>query len=168
MASAGTAEIATRSCAKSLDGKLCLQLESNSDCIDVLRSMVTVMTARAAMSDLRSNRVAIAVDELFANIATHAYGGDPGKVEFETAIYSENEDQMLVFDFRDYAPVCWHGDIDKITSQPLDVEHLCPGGLGLRLIHSVADCCEHNVLENGNHWRLIFNIGDGENDECSA
>ena len=168
MATAGLQDISVNACENSLDGKLCLQLESNSDCIDVLRSMVTVMTARAEMSDVRSNRVAIAVDELFANIAAHAYGGDPGKVEFETSICREDEDQMLVFDFRDYAPVCWSGDIDKITSQPLDIEHLCPGGLGLRLIHSVADCCEHNVLENGNHWRLIFNISDGEKDECSA
>lgn len=153
-------------CLGSHEGKLSLQLDSSSDCIHVLRSMVTVMTSRAGMNAMRSNRVAVAVDELFANIAAHAYSGKPGKVEFETAICGSPEDQFLVFDFRDFAEVCWQGDIDEVASLPQDFEQLCPGGLGLRLIHSVTDCCEHNVLDNGNHWRLIFNIDDGENHGC--
>ena len=154
----------TSQCTSSHEGKLCLQLNSNSDCIHVLLSMVAVMTARAAMSELRSNRVAVAVDELFANIAAHAYGGKPGKVEFEAGICAESDHRHLVFDFRDYAPLCWQGDIEEVASEPQDFEHLCPGGLGLRLIHSVSDCCEHTILEDGNHWRLIFNIDDGDKD----
>ena len=160
-----TLDVAFSGHKSSHEGKLCLQLDSNSDCIHVLRSMVAVMTARAGMDELRSNRVAVAVDELFANIAAHAYGGKPGRVEFETAIYSEDDHQALVFDFRDYAPVCWNGNLDEIALLPQDFEQLCPGGLGLRLIHSVTDCCKHNALEDGNHWQLVFNIVDGENNE---
>lgn len=156
-------------CESSHVGKLCLQLNCNSDCIHVLRSMVAVMTARASMSELRSNRVAIAVDELFANIAAHAYSGNPGRVELETSIIALPEHgPSLVFDFRDFASTVWSGDIQELASQPGDPDNICPGGLGLKLIYSVSDCCEHTVLEDGNHWRLIFNITDGENDGCNA
>jgi len=148
-------------------GKRCtlsLHLDSNSDCVEVLRSVVSVMTARAGMDKLHSNRVAVAVDELFANIAAHAYGGKPGRVEFSASIALEEKALLLVFDFRDYAKICWHGDIESIACKPLDVEHICPGGLGLKLIHSVADSCEHHELENGNHWRLLFKICNGDRD----
>jgi len=150
-------DVSFSDCASSHVGKLCLQLNCNSDCIHVLRSMVAVMSARAGMDELQSNRVAIAVDELFANIATHAYNGKPGRIEFVTSIeICEHGDQELVFDFRDYASIGWGGNISEIVSHALDTEQLCPGGLGLRLICSVADRCEHDVLEDGNRWRLIF------------
>jgi len=156
-------------CESSHVGKLSLQLNCNSDCIHVLRSMVAVMTARAGMSELRSNRVAIGVDELFANITTHAYGGNAGRIELETSIIDQpDNNQVLIFDFRDYASRMWSGDIKEVASRPDDHENLCPGGLGLKLICSVSDCCEHTALEDGNHWRLIFNINDGENDGCNA
>jgi len=146
-------------CESSHVGKLCLQMNCNSDCIHVLRSMVAVMTARAGMAELQSNRVAIAVDELFANIAAHAYKGKPGRVEFETCINDSEEGcQELVFHFRDYAATGWSGNIEEAISHTADHELLCPGGLGLRLICSVADRCEHEACVDGNHWRLIFRI----------
>jgi len=152
-------DVSFTDCESSHVGRLCLQLNCNSDCIHVLRSMVAVMSARAGMDELQSNRVAIAVDELFANIAAHAYHGKAGRVEFVTSIEAlEHGARELVFDFRDYASVGWNGNITEIVSHALDTEHLRPGGLGLRLICSVADRCEHEVLEDGNHWRLIFNI----------
>ncbi len=140
-------------------GKLCLQLNCNSDCVHVLRSMVTVMTARAGMDELQSNRVAIAVDEVFANIAAHAYAGNPGRVELETQIIQgDGKHKELVFYFRDYASVCWTGSLEGITAEVPDVETLCPGGLGLKLICSVADYCKHEILDDGNCWQLGFII----------
>jgi len=154
-------DVSFSNCESSHVGKLCLQLNCNSDCIHVLRSMVAVMSARAGMDELQSNRVAIAVDELFANIAAHAYSGKPGRVEFVTTIEDGKQGaRELVFDFRDYASVGWNGNIDEIAQRALDTEHLCPGGLGLRLIRSVADRCEHQGLEDGNQWRLIVDIHD--------
>jgi len=162
-------DVSFTSCESSHVGKLCLQLNCNSDCIHVLRSMVAVMTARAGMDELQSNRVEIAVDELFANIAKHAYQGKPGRIEFVTSIdRRESGDQELIFDFRDYASVGWKGNITEIANRALDIEHLCPGGLGLKLICSVADRCEHDILEDGNQWRLIFNTHDGEQHEYKA
>ncbi|MDQ6993819.1 MAG: ATP-binding protein [Mariprofundus sp.] len=146
-------------------GKLQLQLNCNSDCLHVLRSIVTVMCARAHISKLRSNRVAVAIDELFANIAEHAYGGKPGKVEFESHIDDSGEASQLIFDFRDYAALNWAGCMQEVATQPIDHENLTPGGLGLKLICSVADACEHHILADGNHWRLIFKLSTGDHHE---
>jgi anti-sigma regulatory factor (Ser/Thr protein kinase) len=121
--------------------------------------MVAVMTARAGMDELQSNRVAVAVDEVFANIAAHAYGGSPGRVEFETEIFHrDDKNKELVFYFRDYASVCWTGSLEGITTEVPDAETLCPGGVGLKLICSVADYCEHEILDDGNRWTIGFVI----------
>ena len=154
-------DVSFSECESSHVGKLRLQLNCNSDCIYVLRSMVEVMTARAGMDCRQSNRVSIAVDELFANISTHAYGGKAGRVELETCIeVGEQGEQELVFDFRDYASVGWSGCIEEAAAGMTDIDNLCPGGLGLKLICSVSDRCEHEILSDGNHWRLIFKLNN--------
>ncbi|EAU55437.1 ATP-binding protein [Mariprofundus ferrooxydans] len=153
-------DVAFPECESSHVGRLRLQLNCNSDCVHVLRSIVAVMSARAGMDELRSNRVAIAVDELFANIARHAYGGKPGRVEFESRIVDRSDGSALVFDFRDYASVGWNGCMQEVAERHIDHQDPCPGGLGLQLICSVADHCEHVVLDDGNHWLLIFNLGE--------
>jgi anti-sigma regulatory factor (Ser/Thr protein kinase) len=159
MASPCVQDVTFPECESSHVGKLCLQLNCNSDCVHVLRSMVAVMTVRAGLDELQSNRVAIAVDEVFANIAAHAYEGKPGRVEFETQIlHREDKSRELVFYFRDYASVCWAGSLEGITAEIPDAETLCPGGLGLKLIRAVADNFEHEILDDGNRWQLGFVI----------
>jgi len=154
-------DVSFSECESSHVGKLHLQINCNSDCIYVLRSMVAVMTTRACMEARQSNRVSIAVDELFANISKHAYGGKAGRVELETFLEVDaHGEQELVFDFRDYASVGWQGSMEEAAERSIDVENLCPGGLGLKLICSAADHCEHEVLSDGNHWRLKFCINN--------
>jgi len=154
-------DVSFSECESSDVGKLRLQLNCNSDCIYVLRAMVEVMTTRAGMGRRQNNRVSIAVDELFANISAHAYGGKAGRVELETCIeIGEQGENELVFDFRDYASVGWQGCLEEAAARETDVDNLCPGGLGLKLICSVSDRCEHEVLSDGNHWRLIFNLNN--------
>jgi len=165
-------DVSFSSCESNDVGKICLQWNCNSDCIHVLRSVVEVMTNRAKMDQLQSNRVCVAVGELFANISAHAYGGQAGKVELEVNIVAgSGEWRELVFDFRDYAALGWMGDVQEAAARQVDPEHLCPGGLGLKLIYSVSDRCEHDVLPDGNHWRLIFNIENvenGDDDGCTS
>jgi len=159
-------DVSFSDCVSGHVGKICLQLNCNSDCIHVLRSVVAVMTARAGMGELQSNRVAIAVDELFANISSHAYGGKPGKVEFETSIVNvEQGHRVLVFDVRDYASKGWTGSLDEIAAAEPDHEQLRCGGLGLQLICAVADACEYEILEDGNHWQLVFHTPATNNEE---
>ena len=147
----------------------CLRLQMNcsSDCIHLLRAMVAVMTARAGMDVLQSNRVAVAVDELFSNIAKHAYGGRAGCVEVDARMVERTERAELIFDFRDYAAVHWCGDLPA-GEACAEGAPVLPGGLGLKLICAVASRCEHAALADGNQWRLSFQINSEGKDECNA
>lgn len=139
-------------------GQLHFRLNCRDDCVHVLRSMVEVIAARAGLDDVCANRVALAVDELYANIVRHGYHGAPGPVEFETRIHrADGEEQELLFVFRDFAtPLTDTGW--KEVAHPLhhDAEKIEPGGLGVHLIHSIMDRVEHEALPDGNRWLLIY------------
>lgn len=94
-------------------GKMQCQLNSYYDAEYVLRSMVYVITQRAGMDEKMSNRIALAVDELYANIAKHGYGEKPGRIEFDTRIHCESDGtRSIYFNFRDYAD---HMEAQKLT-----------------------------------------------------
>jgi len=151
-------------------GKLKFELVCQRDCVHVLHSIVEVIALRAGLPDMETNRVALAVDELFANIADHGYGDIPGIVQFESKIHI-NDDGMkeLHFVFRDYAPVVDVNDWDCGNTTPCSVADITPGGLGIRLIHSIMDVVQHVALDDGNQWTLIYVCKQGmkgENDEA--
>jgi anti-sigma regulatory factor (Ser/Thr protein kinase) len=138
-------------------GKLMFQLNTKPDCVHILRSMVEVMAMRAELEALESNRVMLAVDELFANITEHGYGGKPGRVEFEAKLHMNNERQKeLHFMFRDYAPAVSMDDMNCNQDNPCKASDVMPGGLGVSLIHSIMDVVQHKALSDGNRWLLIY------------
>jgi len=138
-------------------GKLKFELICQRDCVHVLHSMVEVIALRAGLTDMETNRVALAVDELFANIADHGYGDTPGRVQFESKIHI-NDDGMneLHFMFRDYAPVVDIQGWDCGNTTQCSATDITPGGLGIQLIHSIMDVVEHVALDDGNQWTLIY------------
>ena len=142
--------------------KLSCQLNCHSKCVDFLRSMVAVMANRAGLDACHANRVALAVDELFANIAEHGYGGEPGKIECEAHVQCcESGEGELVFDFRDYADSGWVYHRCEAGADVCEGD-ITPGGLGLKLIHAVADRFEQQILADGNRWHLVFSLAQGE------
>jgi len=145
-------------------GKLNFQLNCQRDCVHILRSMVEVMAMRASLNEKEKNRVVLAVDELFANIACHGYGDKPGKVEFETKITTNDVGtEELHFMFRDYAPTV---DVQGWAcggEEPCASE-ITPGGLGIQLIHSIMDVVQHESLTDGNRWLLVYMRKQDERD----
>lgn len=148
-------------------GQLHFRLNCRDDCVHVLRSMVEVIAARAGLNEVCANRVALAVDELYANISRHGYCGKSGPVEFETRIHHDPQGgQELVFTFRDYAQPLedpsWKEVGHPLQNGGAEIE---PGGLGVHLIHSIMDQVEHEVLPDGNRWVLIYRC-KGDRDEA--
>lgn len=143
-------------------GKLSCKLNCCNDCIHVLKSMVDVVAARAGLNEIRSSRMVLAVDELFANIARHGYGGKPGLVEMEAGIrHDEDGRTRLCFEFRDFAPPVRNAE----TLQGRRMDDISPGGLGLHLIRTVMDEVHHECLPDGNRWLLVSYVREGEEDE---
>jgi len=140
-------------------GKMQCQLNSYYDAEYVLRSIVYVITTRAGMDDKHSNRVALAVDELYANIAKHGYDGKPGRGEFDARIHKEADGQAyLYFTFRDYADHAAHEKLKALINDPGE-KPLTPGGRGLMMISAVMDRLEHRALAVGNYWCLVCRCG---------
>jgi anti-sigma regulatory factor (Ser/Thr protein kinase) len=123
--------------------------------VHVLQSIVEVLGARVGLDEIATNRLALAVDELYANIAKHGYHGKPGPVEFEAHIHRESGGiAQLHFEFRDHAPAIK----DKEILNGRDINDVAPGGLGMHLICSVMDEVQHEALPDGNRWHLVANI----------
>jgi len=133
--------------------QLSCNLNSACDCVHVLTSLVEVMGHRVGLSGKQTNRMVLAVDELFANIAQHGYRGREGKVEMAATRHGD----MLIFELRDYAPPLLK---DEMLGWPTlaDVDDLTPGGLGMHLMRAVMDKIEHEALADGNRWRLFKNL----------
>jgi len=142
--------------------KISCQLNCQTQCVDFLRSMVAVMAERTGMDPCHTNRIALAVDEVFANIAEHGYGGEPGPIECETHIRCNgNGLRELVFDFRDFATSGWVYEECHVPQSDLNMDCISPGGLGLRLIAEVADSFKQEILPDGNRWHLVFSLDKG-------
>ncbi|HXH64180.1 MAG TPA: ATP-binding protein [Mariprofundaceae bacterium] len=137
------------------EARISCNIDACSDCVHVLQSMAELMAVRAGMDPVRANRVAVAVDELFANIMRHGYAGERGRVEME-AVLGRGADgrRRLSFFFRDYAPGI--GDPGRLEVKSRGEDELVkPGGLGLCLIHAVMDEVHHQALADGNRWHLV-------------
>lgn len=125
------------------------QLTSESDCIYILHSIVQVMGDRAGLSSMETNRIALAVDELFANILQHGYHGSKGEIHLSV----RRKPHALHFRFRDFAlPI---REIDLQQGAWPSVDGLKTGGLGMQLIRAVVDEFHHRPLADGNLWELI-------------
>ena len=142
------------------EARISCNVDACSDCVHVLQSVAELMAIRAGMEPVRANRLALAVDELFANIMRHGYAGGLGRVEMEATLdLNADGRRRLVFTFRDYAPCI--ENMDWLDTRPRG-EQIQPGGLGLCLIHAVMDEVHHEALEDGNRWRLAVYLHERE------
>jgi len=137
-------------------GKLQCQLNSYYDGEYVLRSMVRLVCMRVDIDPRQCNRMALAVDEMYVNIAKHGYGGKPGRVEFDVRIHRESvKNKVLCFSFRDYAPHVTLETLKRLVSGN-EKRHISPGGRGWALIFSIMDRVDHQSLAVGNVWRMVY------------
>jgi len=132
-------------------------LNSACDCVQVLCSMVELMSQRAGLSDKETNRVVVAADELFANIGRHGYHGEEGSIEMQV----EYDGSSLRFEFRDYAPPMIDVDEKTLHDRAMHTGKTQPGGLGLSLIYAIMDEVRHQSLDDGNRWSLIRYLNKG-------
>lgn len=137
-------------------------LNSACDCVQVLCSMVELMSQRAGLNDKETNRVVLAADELFANIGQHGYHGKEGSIEMK----AEYDGTSLRFEFRDYASPMAIEPADIPDERVMDVDQIQPGGLGLYLIYAIMDEVQHQTLNDGNRWSLIRHLKEEVGNEA--
>lgn len=105
----------------------------------VRESAASLGAARPVIDDLVQ-----AVDEWVTNVIVHGYAGRPGSIEIE--LIPDGRDVLAVV--RDRCPT-----FDPANAPPFDprvpLEQRRPGGMGIHLMHELADSIEHRALPDG-------------------
>jgi len=127
-----------------------LQLPTDPRFFRIATACVAQMVTLAAPATLRqklSNETQLAVQELCANIATHAYAGrDDARFDLDLRL----ADDVFHAEFRDRGAL-FHAD----TVQPPDLEHGQEHGYGLLLIRALVDDVQYASDAGENHWHLV-------------
>jgi serine/threonine-protein kinase RsbW len=115
---------------------------------DLVRTMLLQIDG-IAEPDITIYNMQLAADEIFANIAGHAYEGrNDGKI-IVTLIFDEPTRRFTI-EFYDTGASFEPSDV------PIpDVEDLPEGGFGLFLAQQLMDELKYTPLPSGNYWHLV-------------
>lgn len=105
------------------------------------------------------NCIGVVLDELLANIASHAYGGrEDGRIEVGAAF----DGSSVSVTVRDYGPA-----FDPTQAAPVNTEQTIDerdfGGLGLLILNRFADTVSYR--RDGDANAVVFGKTDRSNDE---
>jgi len=136
-----------------------IHLSGCNEGLSVLQRLAKESCEEVCLDDIHSNRIAVALDELFANIHAHGYGKKGGNIECTANwLLSEDKRCKLEITLRDFAPVIADISSCKGVCPESLKEHPVAGGLGMHLIGATTEKFEHTPLDDGNYWRLLFNV----------
>ncbi|MDQ7002484.1 MAG: ATP-binding protein [Ghiorsea sp.] len=134
--------------------------------LQALQQLADQACEGVCLSAIQINRIALALDELFANIHAHGYANQGGEIEC-AARWTGAEGALcqLEVKLRDFAPPIGDVTTCKGVCPETLKENPVAGGLGMHLIYAITETFEHTPLEDGNQWRLVFNISETKDKE---
>ena len=129
-----------------------LQVPSSTQNLSIIREFVTAIGAQAGFDEKEVMRITLAVDEACANVIEHAYGLDS---TYEVTIRALVDDDALRFEIIDRGK-----GFDPARIRELNIEELVKerrsGGLGLRLIRSIMDDVQYQIIPGEkNELRMV-------------
>lgn len=131
------------------DARVQLQLPADPRFFRIATACVAQLVELAAPADRRqalSHDAQLAVQELCANIATHAYAGrDDARFDLDLRLAED----VLHADFRDRGTLFDAGGV-----RPPDLEHGQEHGYGMFLIRALMDDVQYTSDQGENHWHL--------------
>lgn len=112
-----------------------LTVKAKLEHMDAVQAFISVRLANAPPK-LR-NKISIAVDEIFSNIAVYAYGGGEGEVTVRV-----QADGGVVLEFEDcgtaYNPLAAEEPDVSLSAEEREI-----GGLGIFLVKNIMDSAEY-------------------------
>ncbi len=138
--------------------KIQLHLSGCKEGLQALQALANQACEGECLSDVHRNRIVLAMDELFANIHKHGYNNQGGDIECSAARIGSDDECLLEITLRDFAPVIEDVKQCKGVNPDTLKENPVAGGLGMHLIYAITESFEHTPLEDGNQWRLVFNL----------
>jgi len=143
-----------------------LHLNGDKEGLHALQGLAQQACNGTCLNEIQKNRIAVALDELFANIHAHGYANQGGKIECSAHWFGEEgEAGHLQVTLRDFAkPLQDLSECKGVCPETLKYNPVS-GGLGMHLIHAITSDFEHQQLADGNQWRLVFDLSTKKEDE---
>jgi serine/threonine-protein kinase RsbW len=126
----------------SIEKKFTLQVPSSTENLALIREFVVSVSGQAGLAEKEIPKLELAVDEACANVIEHAYGHDVSKDVTVRVTFDEFLLRISVIDEgRGFDP-------QLAPEQSLDtlVHERKSGGLGIRLIRTLMDEVEYQII----------------------
>ena len=142
------------------DFLLKLELESNPECLTLVRAAIERAAESLHFQPAESRAVVRSVDEALANVMRHAYGGKPGcPIEITCNRLRRTKNGMtatgIEIILRDSGVAV---DPSNLRGRPLD--EIRPGGLGLHFMRQSMDEVEFSREKGKNQLRMVKYLAD--------
>jgi serine/threonine-protein kinase RsbW len=129
-----------------------LHVPSSSENLAMIRSFVSEVASRAALTEEESLLLAVAVDEACANVIEHAYSNDATQ---QVTVRAMLDEESIRFDVVDCGKGFDPAMVHRKEPQEL-VKERASGGLGMGLIQRIMDeVVYHIVPGEKNELRMI-------------
>jgi anti-sigma regulatory factor (Ser/Thr protein kinase) len=135
-----------------------LHVPSSTENLAMIRDFVGNIGSKAGMDEREVARIALAVDEAVANVIEHAYGSDDTR---EVTIRAVLDDEAVTFEIVDTGKGF---DPSQVPAKDLEqlVKERRSGGLGLRLIRTVMDDVQYQIVPGEkNELRMVKRLRKG-------
>ena len=123
---------------------------AQSEQLRQVREWVREAALASGMTEEKTGRVVIGVNEACMNIITHAYGDMHGDIVLDII----QEGSQITIRLTDFAKT-----VDCSTIKSRDLDDIRPGGLGVHFIHEVMDEVNYLPGENGKGNVVIMKVG---------
>jgi anti-sigma regulatory factor (Ser/Thr protein kinase) len=134
------------------DKSFTLQVPSSTENLALIREFVCAVGDQAGFDEKDVMRLQLAVDEACANVIEHAYALE---TTHEVTIRAVMDDDALRFEIVDHGKGFDPANIDELQLDQLIKDHRS-GGLGLRLIRSVMDDVQYQIIPGEkNELRMV-------------
>ena len=134
------------------DKSFSLMVPSSTENLALIREFVSAVGEQAGFGEQDVMRLQLAVDEACANVIEHAYDLE---ATHEVTIRAVMDDDALCFEVVDHGKGFDPARIDELQLDQL-IKDRRSGGLGLRLIRSVMDDVQYQIVPGEkNELRMV-------------
>ncbi len=134
-----------------------LELDSRLTELSRVRPWVEALADEYSVAEETRFAMQLCTEEALANIVMHGYRGEPGHA---IVIRASVAGGWLSIAIEDEAPPFAPEESVATAEKPADLEHVEPGGNGIRLLRRFAGSVVYEPLPHGNRLTIGFRIPD--------
>lgn len=120
-----------------------LEIRSRPELLAPVRALANAMAMRCGLDDLAACHLVLAMDEALTNVIRHGYDGrTDGRIWITLTCLPAGDGLRVQIEDRART-------VDPSELRGRDLDDVQPGGLGMHLMTSLVDRCEHAPRQGG-------------------